>query len=131
MQLTPANEFKMAESQHVDGVSCKLKQVKISVRFLIPISCSLPSSNLPSTVPEQQHGHTVNTKPPVVKPGISAVNQLAEILFGWRLLLPSSCRACHCGRPWHADTEMESYTGRTAVCFHFKHPPLPLPQFVL
>lgn len=26
---------------------------------------------------------------------------------------------------------METYTRHTAVCFHFKYPPLPLPQFVL
>lgn len=63
--------------------------------------------------------------------GISVVNQSAKIPFGHRLLLPSHCRACRCGWHWRADRAMESYTGHTAVHFHFKDLPLPLPQCVL
>lgn len=71
--------------------------------------------------------HKTNTG----KLGISVVNQSAKIPFGRRLLLPSRCRACHCGWHWRADRPMESYTGHTAVRFHFKDLPLPLPQCVL
>lgn len=63
--------------------------------------------------------------------GISVVNQSAKIPFGRRLLLPSGFRACCCGWHWRADRAMESCTGHTAVRFHFKDLPLPLPQCVL
>lgn len=137
MQLIPANGIKMTGMQHNEGFRGKLEAGGYFSVF--PSCCHFISAALyPQTLPICQTTCAIAAqralcehKSHTEKLGISVVNQEAKFLFGRRLLLRSSCRASHCGWHWHADTVMETYTRHTAVCFHFKYPPLPLPQFVL